>query len=97
MRELKVTTTTTTTVVLQWKPPPKVPKRVNAYKIEYSEDKPSSLKKTVEVDVIDTSFKITDLQPGTAYKINVKVGDTGEPTEIKATTSKLPTSNTILY
>ncbi len=69
-----------------------MPKGVTAYKIEYSENKPTSLKTSVDVSVEETSFKITELLPGTEYQINVRTvtaKGTGIPVEIIAKTSKL--------
>ena len=86
------TTSTTTTVTLQWKPPTKLSKGVTAYKVEYSENKPSSLKKSNEVSIEETSFTMTELLPGTEYQINVRTvtaNGTGTPAVIIATTSKL--------
>jgi hypothetical protein len=67
-------------------------KGVTAYRVEYSENKPSSLKTSVDVSIEETSFKITELLPGTEYQINVRTvttKGTGTPAEIIAKTSKL--------
>ena len=88
--ELKETSTTKS-ITLQWNPPTKMSKEVTAYRVEYSENKPSSLKRSVDVSIEQTSFKITELLPGTEYQINVRTvtaKGTGTPTEIIATTSK---------
>ena len=89
--ELKETSTTKT-ITLQWIPPTKMPKGVTAYRVECSENRPQSLKKSVDISVEETSFKITELIPGTEYQINVRTvtaKGTGTPAEIKAKTSKL--------
>ena len=85
-------TSTTTAITLRWKPPTKLSKGVTAYRVEYSENKPSSLKRSVDVSIEETSFTITELLPGTEYQINVRTvtaNGTGTPAEIIATTSKL--------
>ena len=67
-------------------------KGVTAYRVECSENKPLSLKKSVDISVEETSFKITELIPGTEYQINVRTvtaKGTGIPAEIIAKTSKL--------
>ena len=85
-------TSTTTTITLQWKPRTKISKGVTAYRVEYSENKPSSLKKSVDISIEETSFTVTELLPGTEYQVNVRTvtaNGTGTPAEIIATTSKL--------
>jgi hypothetical protein len=67
-------------------------KGVTAYRVEYSENKPSSLKTSVDVSVEETSYKMTELLSGTEYQINVRTvaaKGTGTPAEIIAKTSKL--------
>ena len=86
-----IETSTTKSIILQWNPPTKMSKGVTAYRVEYSEKKPSSLKRSVDVSIEQTSFKITELLPGTEYQINVRTvtaKGTATPTEIIATTSK---------
>lgn len=83
--------------MLQWKlkQPTKVSKGVSpvtAYRVEYSENKPLSLKTSFDVSIEETSFIITKLLPGTEYQINVRTvtaNGTGTPAETIATTSKL--------
>ena len=75
--------------MLQWKPPTYMAKKVTAYKVEYAENQPSSLKKSVEVSVDEISFTVPDLLPGTEYRVSVTAvtpKNTGAPTEIIATT-----------
>ena len=90
VRELEETSTTTA-VTLRWKPPTKISRGVTAYRVEYSENKPSSLKRSFDVSIEETSSTITELLPGTEYQITVRTvtaNGTGTPAEIIATTSK---------
>ena len=64
---------------------------MTAYKVEYAECQPPGLKKSNEVSCDETTFTLTDRQPGTQYLVTVTpVTSTGigRPTEITAITSK---------